>query len=163
MPHRLDVPRAHGERMRGFTLSLVLVGLLVAVGRGHAQDVDPSLRALEERFIAPCCWTEPLSTHDSPLAHELREELRVRLTAGESPASIEASMVERYGERVLSTPPGIEPIAAGMLAAILLVGLVLYARRRRSTGDLPPPAEHAPPTDPALDDALRRELAALDD
>jgi cytochrome c-type biogenesis protein CcmH len=147
-------------------LSFVL-GLVVALAAGsalaQARGEDPRLEALEEHFIAPCCWTEPLSTHDSPLARQLRDELRARLAAGESPSAIEASLVERYGARILSTPPGIEPVAVTLLAAILLAGLVLYARSRRSVDATAAPASDAPASDRSLDEALARELAALDE
>lgn len=147
------------------TVALALsLALLAAPALAQSLGADdPRLEALEERFIAPCCWAEPLSVHDSPLAHELREELRTRLERGETPAAIEASLVDRYGERVLSTPPGIEPVALGVLAAILLAALTLGAAVRRRAGTRASGSEGpAGPSDARLDAELERELAGLE-
>jgi cytochrome c-type biogenesis protein CcmH len=153
--------------MRSTLLHALSLALALAAAPALAQSTpdDPRLEALEERFIAPCCWTEPLSSHDSPLARELREELRVRLARGETPADLEASLVGRYGERILSTPPGIEPVALGVLAAIALAAVLLGAAvRRRARGSEAQRGPLAPArgADPRLDAELERELARLE-
>jgi hypothetical protein len=59
-----------------------------------AQPGDPDAtaeeaRRLESYLVAPCCWTEPLDVHDSPLAHDLRDEISARLGRGEPALAIE--------------------------------------------------------------------------
>ena len=49
-----------------------LLPLLAAV---LCSAQDRRVRSLEERFIAPCCWSEPVSVHRSPLAGEMRSEI----------------------------------------------------------------------------------------
>lgn len=118
--------------------------------------------ALARRFIAPCCYNESLASHDSPLAHQLRDELRARVARGESSDAITEDLVARYGERVLAIPSGIEGTAFGVLSAIALAGVALgLAQKRRSRAIvLPPPAPA--PTSTELDARLEKALAELD-
>jgi len=74
---------------------------------------------LEGRIMAPCCWMQTIDIHGSPIAEELRSEIRKRLRAGESPDAIEASFVQRYGEKILAVPNS-SPI--GGLATFLALG-----------------------------------------
>lgn len=122
-------------------------------------------RLLEGYLVAPCCWTEPLDVHDSPLAHELRDEISARLGRGEPALAIEQDLVARYGERIRAVPSGIETLAVWGIASLALVGLLLVVRRARAGGSTPPRVT-PPPTTPApaeLDARLASELAALDD
>src|SRR3954469_16801607 len=66
------------------------------------EDMDAYVEGaarLEGRIMAPCCWMQTIDIHGSPIAEELRSEIRKRLRAGESPDAIEASFVQRYGEK----------------------------------------------------------------
>lgn len=103
-------------------LSGLLLGLPFAcltLASAHAQPAEPRQRTdlevetlakgLEERIVAPCCWSQTLETHESPLVSELKQEIRMRLRAGESSESIENAMAVRYGERVRALPRGKDP------------------------------------------------------
>ena len=85
-------------------------------------------KSVEARVLAPCCWNQTLDVHESDLARELRREIRARLRAGETVDGIEASFVERYGERVRAAPAD-ERVGAllgvGVLAMAVVAGLVL--------------------------------------
>jgi cytochrome c-type biogenesis protein CcmH len=71
----------------------------------------------------PCCWIQTLDVHDSPLATELRVEIRRRLTAGESSQAIEDDLALRYGEAVRAVPRGEEP--RGTMALVVTVALLV--------------------------------------
>lgn len=143
-------------------ISLVLACL--APGRAFAGEEQAS--ALESRLMAPCCWDQTLDVHQSPLAEQLRAEIRARLAAGESEAAIESDMVARYGERVLalrdSRALGGVMIGLGALGlgAALALGLALrrWVRRGRAAAQAAPVAQR--PRD-ADDDRLDEELAAM--
>ena len=124
---------------------------------------------LSERLIAPCCWTQTLDIHDSPLATSLRVEIQERLSRGEGESSIEEDLIFRYGEQMRAVPKGgdarlIVPAVVFALMATSLVGLLWLARkwRKRSrTVEL----VALPHTDasPDYDDRLNAELYRLND
>jgi cytochrome c-type biogenesis protein CcmH/NrfF len=72
----------------------------------HGTDADTRVRQLCARFIAPCCWHENLNVHYSPLAEELRGEIRGRVRKGESDDEIQQDLVRRYTARILAEPEG---------------------------------------------------------
>src|SRR5689334_3223104 len=66
------------------------------------QGYVPGASALEGRIIAPCCWTQTIDIHGSELSNDLRREIRKRLRAGEGADAIEASLVARFGPKILA-------------------------------------------------------------
>jgi cytochrome c-type biogenesis protein CcmH len=118
-------------------LALVLLSTLLALpvavvaqehghGEPAATAADPQIeataRALEGRIKAPCCWSQTLDIHGSPVSQELKAEIRTRLRRGETSAEIEADFVDRYGERILAVPPD-SPLGNFALVALLLAAL----------------------------------------
>lgn len=97
----------------------------------------PGAQALEGRIIAPCCFTQTLDVHGSPLAIALRKRIRAELTAGKSADEIERGLVAEYGPRVLAEPPQ-GPLRGVGIVLTLTVGLlgvlggVLLLRFRRA-------------------------------
>ena len=96
--------------------------------------------ALEGRLLAPCCWNQTLDMHGSPAANELRREIRRRLQAGETSATIETDIVSRYGERIRAVPPTSPLKGTAVLLILLMAGagvgavfLLLRWRRRAAT------------------------------
>jgi cytochrome c-type biogenesis protein CcmH len=129
----------------------------------------PGAAALEGKILAPCCWNQTIDIHGSPVANELRREIRSRLRAGETPDAIQASIVDRYGPKILAMPSDspLAGIAVGMLVAIGGAGAAGFAmlKRWRRAGM---PKERGKkktdePTDTGLDARLDAELRALDD
>jgi cytochrome c-type biogenesis protein CcmH len=133
------------------------------------QGYVPGASALEGRIMAPCCWTQTIDIHGSEIANDLRREIRRRLRAGESADAIQASFVDRYGDRILAVPPGSPLKAVATLLALSMAGagaagfMMLKRWRRRGVpvGGMPAPATG--PKDTQLDARLDAELRALDD
>jgi len=170
------------SRARSVIAFSVLLALLpiAAASTAHAEphheqpqegisfDHVPGAAALEGRIIAPCCWNQTIDIHGSELSTQLRVEIRKRLTAGETPETIEASLVQRYGEKVIAVPKGSRLGATGVLLAIAMGAAGVFAfsllRRWRDRVQPPPPARDADEqaATPALDRRLDAELAALD-
>jgi cytochrome c-type biogenesis protein CcmH len=145
-------------------LVIALTVLLALPARALAEPrVDGEL-ALEQRLMAPCCWVQTLDVHDSPIARELRAEIRGRLSKGEVAASIESDFVSRYGERIVAMPVG-NPLAKTALVfglAILVVGGLVVMMLRRwlragRTSTQPQPAD-GPVVRDQWDDRLDDEL-----
>lgn len=132
------------------------------------QGYVPGAQALEGRIMAPCCWVQTIDIHGSEIASELRVEIRKRLRAGETSDAIEASLVQRYGPRILAVPPGSPLKSVATLLALGLVGagagaLVMLKRWRGRTVALAAPAPKNAGNDAQLDARLDAELRALDD
>ena len=167
-------------RSSSTVLGAFLVAGSITLGNSHALAQDhgtapdeaftefvPGAARLEGRLLAPCCWDssrQTLDIHGSPIANELRREIRRRLKSGEAPDSVEADLVKRYTTKILAAPAD-SPIAhLGTLLSFGLVGagglaVVLVARWRRRSAE-PKNGSPSGPTsrdewDERLDDELR--------
>jgi len=158
-----------------------LAAALVLLASGHAEAGDAGVRAqsvtsalgsaapgeaiVEGRLLAPCCYLQTLDVHESPMATELRREVRTRLAAGELPEAVEDDFAARYGERVRAVPRGRDPRGSMSLVAIsalvaAAIGLALLVRRWRRTR-LDTPRAASEPRD-AFDERIDAELRELD-
>jgi cytochrome c-type biogenesis protein CcmH len=75
----------------------------------YGDDIQgdvPGASAIEGRLMAPCCWTQTIDIHGSPISLAMRHEIRRRLRNGESAEAIQASFVERYGPKILAVQEG---------------------------------------------------------
>ncbi len=127
---------------------------------------------LEGRIMAPCCWTQTIDIHGSEPAYELRREIRKRLKAGESADTIEASFVQRYGQRILAVPDSspLGGLATGLAVAFGGAGVAGYmmlkrwSRAGKASGDARAKKKLekggvSSAKDAALDERLDRELS----
>jgi len=97
-------------------LAIVAIGFVVvwAVAARTAAAAGPQLagdalereaHAIEAILIAPCCFSQQVSVHQSPAADQAKADIRARLAAGETRQQILAAYVDQYGTRVLAEPP----------------------------------------------------------
>lgn len=166
----------------GLALALALLAPASAAADEHAAPADsaayaeelqgyvPGAAALEGRIRAPCCWNQTIDIHGSEIANELRREIRKRLKSGESSDAIEASLVSRYGQKILAVPPGspLKNVAALMAVAMIGAGVLGFRMLKRWRKPAAPSTKQPPlgkPTagDAQLDARLDAELRALDD
>lgn len=129
----------------------------------------PGAAELEGRIIAPCCWTQTIDIHGSEISTELRQEIRQRLSAGESSEAIERSLVARYGPKILAVPPGSRLPSVGIGLGLVVIGAGIGAlsllkrwQRRSEPAALGPKDEAPSPGDAELDARLDAELSRLD-
>jgi cytochrome c-type biogenesis protein CcmH len=132
------------------------------------QGYVPGAAALEGRIMAPCCWMQTIDIHGSEIASELKVEIRKRLRAGETADAIQASLVQRYGPRILAVPPGSPLKSVATLLALGLVGagagaLVMLKRWRGRARAHAAATPKRVGNDAQLDARLDAELRALDD
>lgn len=149
---------------------LSIVALLLALSAQPAPQsasMDASARRLEAQLIAPCCWSQQVSVHQSPAATEIKKDLRVRLARGETEEQILKDYVVQFGEQILAEPPArgfnrflyVLPPVFLIGGAALVVVLVRRFSRRTATG----PAETPRPTEAdAYQARLDEELRDLD-
>lgn len=131
-----------------------LAAVLLLAGIAGAAPADQAIRHLQEKFIAPCCWSESVAVHRSEIAEQMRAEIAQLYRSGATEQQITARYVGQYGERILMEPTGtkftwliIIPVVVSLLAAI---GLIVYLRRRPQ-----PEAQAEPPAlTPVPDDEI---------
>jgi cytochrome c-type biogenesis protein CcmH len=135
--------------MRGTVRALMLAGLLACVAfaspaaaaPAHGEvppdatfsEYVPGASYLEGRLLAPCCWDssrQTLDIHGSPIANELRREIRSRLKAGESVDAVESDLVHRYTTKILAVPTESRVPKMGMFLVVAMVGVGIFAGTR---------------------------------
>ena len=107
---------------------------------------DPALEArarhISEGLRCLVCQNQSIDDSEAPLAKDLRQLVRERLTAGDTDQQIEDFVVARYGEFVLLKPRFTAHTLLLWFAtpAVLLVALliVVLAYRRRAAAASPP-------------------------
>jgi cytochrome c-type biogenesis protein CcmH len=127
-------------------------GAKTPVSEDTVHDVAAQLR---------CVVCQSLSVADSPseTAHEMKDIIRERLAAGESPEQVRAYFVEKYGDWILLSPPrqGFSLLVWVVPFAGLGLGLVLVLLVVRRWSRRPAPVQ-TPPMDPAMRARIRREM-----
>ena len=103
-------------------------------------SADPALEArmmvIAEELRCLVCQNETIAASHADLAVDLKNQIRIKLTQGQSQKQILDFMVERYGDFVLYRPPlktttVLLWLGPFTLLAIALLMLVLNVRRRR--------------------------------
>lgn len=162
-----------GRRSRGAVhcrrltwVTLAALGLMVSATT-IASDGSAAARELAGRLIAPCCWTQTLDIHDSPIAEQLRAEIAQRLRAGEPAAKIEDDLAARYSEKIRAVPRGEDPrvalplIVGALMASAILWLLWLGSRWLRSSRVEPTASLASSAGDQRFDERLDEELKNL--
>jgi cytochrome c-type biogenesis protein CcmH len=147
--------------------TLTLIAVMAFGSALTGADLEREARALEAMIIAPCCFSQQVSVHQSPAADEVRKDVRLRLAAGETREQILNAYVSRYGKRILAEPPaeGFD-LALYLLPPLMLLGsaaVVVWLVRRfsgRAVAGATEPARLVPGGD--YDEKLDDELRDLD-
>lgn len=149
------------------TLLVLLVALAASPPVGGAQRADLEREAveIEAMLIAPCCYAQQVSVHQSAAADEIKADVRLRLAAGQTRQQILDAYVTRYGKRILAQPPaeGFD-ITLYALPLVLFFGslglIVVFTRRFARRAPAVPAAE--PPVTAGVSERLDDELRDLD-
>lgn len=141
-------------------LSLTALLALLASGAAAAAVSEDAVHEVAAQLRCVVC--QSLSVADSPseTAHQMKDIIRERLAAGETPEQVRAYFVEKYGTWILLSPPrqGFNLLVwvvpfVGLGLGLVLVLIVVRRWSRR------PAAPAAPPLDPAMRARIRREMA----
>lgn len=127
--------------MRSLLIGLGLSLALMAQAKVAPNiSADPALEArmmvIAEELRCLVCQNETIAASHADLAVDLKNQIRIKLTQGQSQQQILDFMVERYGDFVLYRPPLKRNTALLWLGPFALLGiavlmLVLNVRRRR--------------------------------
>lgn len=108
----------------------------------RAQDPSARERALQQRLVAACCWSESIDVHRSQTSLDMRVELHRLIEQGKSDREILDWFKSQYGARVLIEPEGATSILAYAFPLLgLLIGLYFVFRILRRWAR--PPIESA--------------------
>lgn len=107
---------------------------LPPAGLAYTQLADPAkeaeAKALMDTLRCLVCQGQSIADSDAEMAGDMRALVRERVQAGESPESIRAWLVQRYGDYVTYDPPFSWVTAPLWIApiALLVIGIVLARR-----------------------------------
>jgi len=149
-------------------LTQMTLGLWLAVAAADPQAFEREAKQLEAKLMAPCCWAQQVSLHQSPAADEIKQTIRKLLAEGKTSEQILDIYVAQYGDRILAEPPerGFSRLiyVAPWVFLVASVGLVIVViRRLRAVSPAPARTERAAAS-PSEDEADRidEELRNLD-
>ncbi len=148
--------------MSRLVLVVALLTALVAPPAAGAAAPRTSFNDLEKSVMCVSC-NVPLNIAESPQADRTRAQIRTLQAQGLSKQQILDRLVDIYGPNVLAQPKaqGFNAVAyavpVGAVLALVVLGMVLLPRWRRTRGDDPP---DDPPPGPAVSPADERRLDA---
>lgn len=150
--------------MKTFLIALTLCfGFSVQAKVAPNLSDDPALEArmmvIAEELRCLVCQNETIAASHADLAVDLKNQIRIKLTQGQSQRQILDFMVERYGDFVLYRPPLKTTTVLLWLGPFVLLGiavlmLILNVRQRR------PASKSQPMTLSDADAAKARALLA---
>ena len=154
-------------------LTSLFIALVLATPPQDPQALEMEAKQIETMLIAPCCWNQQVSLHQSGAADEIKVNIRRLLAQNKTRQQILDTYVAEYGDRILAEPP-----ARGFSRALYVlpwvflaggIGLVVTVVRRWRASGSPgaSPAVAAAAAEPAAEseaeaDRLDEELRNLD-
>lgn len=113
---------------------LIVFGVLALPAYAIDQEVafeDPAMQARYQQVIhnirCLTCQNQSIKDSNSPLARDLRREVREQMAEGASDAQIYAFMQERYGDFALYKPPLSAKTLALWFSPLILMVLAGFA------------------------------------
>jgi cytochrome c-type biogenesis protein CcmH len=149
------------------SMSQVALAFWLAMAGPDAAALEKQAKTIEAMLIAPCCWSQQVSLHQSPAADEIKRTVRRLLADGKTQQQILDQYVAEYGDRILAEPPARGFSAALYVAPWLFlagsIGLVVVVVRklRRPAAAAAPDAVPAAASDDELD-RIDEDLRNLD-
>ncbi|MDO8835188.1 MAG: cytochrome c-type biogenesis protein CcmH [Vicinamibacterales bacterium] len=152
-------------------MSQLVLAFWLALAAPDPAALEREAKVIEGLLIAPCCWSQQVSLHQSPASDEIKQAVRRLLAEGKTRQQILDVYVAEYGDRILSEPParGFSTLIY-VLPWVFLAGsvglVVLVIRKLRSpAGESAAASGSGAPAGPPTEDEGERideELRNLD-
>ncbi|MFQ5588515.1 MAG: cytochrome c-type biogenesis protein CcmH [Nitrospiria bacterium] len=127
--------------------------------------LQQKMKEVSQTLRCAVCQSESVWESNATLAIQMRDIIRERLIAGESPDDIRAYFVSRYGDYIVFKPRfrGINLLLWGGPFILLVIGVVLLSRslRKWTTQKVETKAEPLAPIDEKQRERIEQELRAL--
>jgi cytochrome c-type biogenesis protein CcmH len=140
-------------------LAALVIGLAAAQEATPAPEIsDDQVNAIARQMYCPVCENTPLDVCPTQACAEWRELIRDELAQGWSEQQIKDYFVQRFGARVLATPPAtglnwlvyiVPPIA--FLAGAFLLYRAFQSFRKPAPQTAPGPGQHLASDDPYIE------------
>ena len=104
------------------SVSHVALAFWLAMAGPDPAALEKQAKVIETMLMAPCCWAQQVSAHQSPAADEIRLTVRRLLAEGKTQQQILDQYVAEYGDRILAEPP-----ARGFSAALYVAPWIFLA------------------------------------
>lgn len=149
----------------GAALLLISLALLFSAAPATAQEPvsDDEVNEIARELYCPVCENTPLDVCPTQACEDWRAEIRTQLREGKSREEIHQYFVQRYGAKVLSTPPqeGFNLIAWILPIGAVLFGAIFFGRYLKSLQETKEPEEETngvpSTTPPPPPDAIENE------
>ena len=143
---------------------LILAILLLRASPALAQEATPvitddQVNTIAKKLYCPVCENISLDVCPTQACADWREEIRLKLSQGQTEQQIIQYFVDRYGDRVLGTPParGLNWLVYILPPVMILAGIfVLFRAFRVWKQATPKPAAETPPYQPPDDKYVKR-------
>lgn len=123
--------------MRTLFITLIIALLTLPIAAQNTSDYPPEIetqaRDIGRKLRCVVCQNQSIEDSDAPLAADMRNMVRERLSAGQSEAQIMDFMQQSYGDFVLRNPPvqGNTALLWYGPPALLLILLLWFVFRRK--------------------------------
>ena len=98
------------------------------------EGQEAQAQALMQELRCLVCQGQSIADSDAELAGDMRDLVRRRIAAGETPESIRGWLVERYGDEISYRPPSTPiawPLWAVPLVLLIFGGVIVAGRLKR--------------------------------
>jgi cytochrome c-type biogenesis protein CcmH len=99
----------------------ILVAMLLVNVSPLSNTQKSEIRKIEERLLAPCCYTQSIAVHGSEIAGQMRTEVTEMVVYGRTENEIVNYYRNLYGDRVLVVPDGVTGEILFSLPVIIVV------------------------------------------
>lgn len=136
--------RSSRTALRTAAAALLFAALGGLAAAAWADTIDDRVYAIASQLMCPVCAGQTVAESDSAIAREMRDVIRAKLQAGETPAAILNFFVGQFGESVLAEPRrhGLSLLlylgpAAGVAGGLAVAMLCIRRWTGRPQGPLP--------------------------
>ena len=154
-------------------MAVVLIFGAITVLAACTTSVSPlsedeqRAQALDQSLICPICPGETIDRSQVQLANQMKVILREQIQEGRTDAEIRQFFVDRYGERVLASPPKegfnlLMWVAPPVGFALALLALLLVTRSMMKRSPASPALSRSSSGDSKAEDELDAYLAMVD-
>jgi cytochrome c-type biogenesis protein CcmH len=145
-------------------MKTILMALILVSTTSLSSTQKAELQRVDERLLAPCCYTQSIAVHGSGIARQMRTEVAEMVAEGRTEEEIVNHYKSLYGDRVLIVPDGATgkilfglPVVTSVLASLALF-VCVRKMLRLGKKSLPAQDQTPYPKNQLLREQIEREI-----